>query len=117
MLYWQNKYNLNSFVNNIITCSMDCQLADVERKHGVKKRWLKTDQEYIDARKAFLIEKQTQLHSCLWAAVVKRHYLLCMKAKYAGELLQCHNYYIIYHQYYSICLKLRYTVRVIMYSV
>lgn len=65
---------------------MDCQLADFERKHGLKNRWKKEDQEYTDARKAFLNEKQKQLHSCLWATVVKRHYLLCMKAKYAGKL-------------------------------
>lgn len=64
---------------------MDCQLADFERVHNVKLRWLKADEEYTDARRAFLKEKQMQLHSCLWATVVKRHYLLRMKAKYAGN--------------------------------
>ena len=64
---------------------MDCQLADFERKHGLKTRWEKEDREYTDARKAFSTEKQKQVHSCLWATVVKWHYLLCMKAKYAGK--------------------------------
>ena len=64
---------------------MDCQLADFERRHSLSVAG-KKDQEYTDARKAFLIEKQKQLHSCLWATVVKRHYLLSMKAKYAGKL-------------------------------
>lgn len=70
--------------------SMDCQLADFERMHHVKQRWLKSDEEYTDARRAFLTEKQMQLYSCLWATVVKRHYLLRMKAKYAGKAA-CRN--------------------------
>lgn len=48
------------------------------------RRWNTTDKEYTDARRSTLMEKQSQLHSCLWATVVKRHYLLQMKAKYAG---------------------------------
>ena len=64
--------------------SMDCQLADMERRFGVVSRWKTTDKEYADAKRSFLMEKQSQLHTCLWATVVKRHYLLRMKAKYAG---------------------------------
>ena len=48
------------------------------------RRWNTTDKEYTDARRSTLMEKQSQLHSCLWATVVKPHYLLQMKAKYAG---------------------------------
>ena len=48
------------------------------------RRWNTTDKEYVDAKRSTLMEKQSQLHSCLWATVVKRHYLLQMKAKYAG---------------------------------
>ena len=53
--------------------SLDSKLADFERKCGIVRRWNRTDREYIEAKKAFLTEKQEQLHSCLWAAVVKRH--------------------------------------------
>ena len=66
--------------------SMDSQLADIERKNSVVSRWKKTDREYIEAKVSFYTEKKNQLHTCLWASVVKRHYLLQMKAKYAGEL-------------------------------
>lgn len=64
---------------------MDCQLADIERKCGVSKRWQSTDKEYQDAKQSFYTEKQTDLRTCMWASVVKRHYLLRMKAKYAGN--------------------------------
>lgn len=64
---------------------MDCKLADMERKFGVVKRWSSTDKEYVDTKQLCLMEKKNQLQSCLWATVVKRHYLLQMKAKYAGK--------------------------------
>lgn len=71
---------------------MDCQLADMERKCGIVRRWNQIDREYIEAERAFLLEKKTQILSCLWATVVKRQYLLHLKAKYAGTV----------HQYYGI---------------
>ena len=64
--------------------SMDCKLADMERRFSIMRRWNTTDKEYVDARRSCLMEKQSQLQSCLWATVVKRYYLLQMKAKYAG---------------------------------
>lgn len=64
--------------------SLDCKLADMERRFGIMKRWNTSDKEYLDTRHSCLVEKQSQLQSCLWAIVVKRHYLLQMKAKYAG---------------------------------
>ena len=63
---------------------MESELADFERKRGIKSRWKVTDPEYSDARQCFLKEKQAQLQSCLWTSVTRRHYLLRMKAKYAG---------------------------------
>lgn len=68
----------------VLLISMDCQLADMERKCGIQSRWKKSDREYVEAKHIFLMEKQAQLLSCLWAAVVKRQYLLQLKAKYAG---------------------------------
>lgn len=70
--------------NVCVLCSMDCKLADMERKFGIVKRWNTTDKEYTDTKRSCLVEKQSQLRSCLWATVVKRYYLLQMKAKYAG---------------------------------
>lgn len=67
----------------LYTCK---QLAEIERKCGIPKRWSRTDQKYIDTRKSIFLEKLKQLHGCLWASVVKRFYLLQMKAKYAGVL-------------------------------
>ena len=52
---------------------------------GVKKRWKRTDKEYIDAQHASLLDKKEALYSSLRAAVIRRHYLLKLKAKYAGE--------------------------------
>ena len=79
-----NSYENASRLKICVLYSMDCKLADMERRFGVMIRWNTTDKEYMDARQSILLEKQSQLHSCLWATVVKRHYLLQMKAKYAG---------------------------------
>ena len=79
-----SNYENASYLKVCVLYSMDCKLADMERRFGVMIRWNTTDKEYTDARRSTLMEKQSQLHSCLWATVVKRHYLLQMKAKYAG---------------------------------
>lgn len=42
------------------------------------------DADYCNAQKEFLMEKHGQLRAYLWATVVKRHYLVQAKAKYAG---------------------------------
>ena len=63
---------------------MDSKLADFERAHQINERWLPTDRVYLEARTVFLTEKREQLRASLWAAVIKRHYLLRMKARYAG---------------------------------
>ena len=64
---------------------MESQLAEFERKRGIKLRWERNDKEYIDARNASLVDKQEALHSSLWTAIVRRQYLLKLKAKYAGQ--------------------------------
>ncbi len=64
----------------------------MERKCGVATRWTTNDDEYNDTRKLFMIEKKSQLHTSLWTCVVKRHYLLRMKAKYAGWLSTSYGY-------------------------
>lgn len=65
---------------------MDSHLAEVEIRSGVKQRWKKTDDDYIETRSCHLKEKITQSRSSLWSSIVRRHYLLRLKAKYAGIL-------------------------------
>ena len=64
--------------------SMDSQLGEFERRHAITKRWKPTDVEFGEARHAYFIEKQQLLYSSLRTAMVKRQYLLKLKAKYAG---------------------------------
>ena len=68
---------------------MESQLADFERTRGIKQRWNPTDKEYRDAQHSSLLDKQQSIYSSLRSAIVKRQYLLKLKAKYAGiETLQ-----------------------------
>lgn len=63
---------------------MESQLGEFELQKGIKHRWQRTDKEYIDAQHASLLEKKEALYASLRAAVVRCHYLLKLKAKYAG---------------------------------
>ena len=38
----------------VLLISMDCQLADMERKCGIQSRWKKSDREYVEAKHIFL---------------------------------------------------------------
>ena len=64
---------------------MECQLVNFEYQVGVKQRWKKIDKDYIAAQHGTLLNRKEALHSSLRAAVVRRHYLLNLKAKYAGQ--------------------------------
>ena len=59
---------------------MESQLVDFEYGKGIKQRWKRTDKEYNDAQHASLLDKKEALYSSLRVAVVKRHYLLKLKA-------------------------------------
>ena len=63
----------------------ESQLVNFEYQVGVKQRWKKTDKDYIAAQHATLLNRKEALHSSLRAAVVRWHYLLNLKAKYAGQ--------------------------------
>lgn len=67
--------------------SLDSKLAEMERRFGVIARWTPTDKEFVDVKRSSMSARRDQLHTSLWASVVKRHYLLQMKAKYAGIML------------------------------
>lgn len=79
---------------------MDSQLAEVEIRSGVKQRWKKTDDDYIETRSCHLKEKITQSRSSLWSSIVRRHYLLRLKAKYAGiHVLYIHLHNLTVHNF------------------
>ena len=66
--------------------SMDSQLAQLEIKHHIT-RWKETDPEYVSAKADDSRSSLRLIHASLRATVVKRQYLLRLKAKYAGEEL------------------------------
>jgi len=56
----------------------------MEGSYGVTSRWKPADQEYEEIRTQLVTDKKNRVHTSLWSSIVKRHYLLRMKAKYAG---------------------------------
>lgn len=66
-----------------IIFSMDSQLAILEIKHNVT-RWQQSDAEYISAKMDNATASQKLIYASLRAAIVKRQFLLKLKAKYAG---------------------------------
>ena len=67
--------------------SVNSQLAEMERKFSITKRWLPCDVEYVQMKGSILTERRNQLHTLLRACVVKRSYLLKMKAKYYAGII------------------------------
>ena len=47
-------------------------------------RWKPGDEQYVDTQRLFFTEKQESVRKSMRAAIVKRQYLLKLKAKYAG---------------------------------
>ena len=45
---------------------MESQLAEMERRCGVKIRWKPSDEEYINAKRSFLMEKKNKLHAYIY---------------------------------------------------
>ena len=66
---------------------METKLGEFEHKHLIRQRWKPTDKEYIEARCSHYQERQQVLHTSLRASIVKRQFLLKLKAKYAGKFL------------------------------
>ena len=62
---------------------MDSQLAQLEIKHHIT-RWKETVPEYISAKVDDSRSSQRLIRASLRATIVKRQYLLRLKAKYAG---------------------------------
>ena len=59
----------------------------MERQYGVTARWKPGDKQYEEMKSCLLVENQIRVRATLWSCVVKRHYLLRMKAKYTGRAL------------------------------
>ena len=64
--------------------SLNNQLEELEGKQGISSRWMPSDPQYEQIRKQVLTEKMLCVRTALWSSVVKWHYLLRTKAKYAG---------------------------------
>ena len=64
--------------------SLNSQLEELEGKQGTSSRWMPSDPQYEQIRKQILTEKMLCVRTALWSSVVKQHYLLRTKAKYAG---------------------------------
>ena len=56
----------------------------MEKKYDIPSRWKPSDYQYNELKMHLLSEKKLEARTALWSSVVKRHYLLRMKAKYAG---------------------------------
>ena len=67
---------------------MESQLGEFEQRYQITQRWRPTDKEFLDARQSYFEEKQQLLRSSIRAAVVKRQFLLKLKAKYAGTSIR-----------------------------
>ena len=63
---------------------MEDQLGVFEQKHQIGHRWKPDDQDFSNARYSYFKEKQESLYRSMKAAIVKRQFLLKLKAKYAG---------------------------------
>lgn len=60
------------------------ELKDIEALQGVSVRWQPTDHVYKEVKEQFCKIKLAQMKRGMWASVVRRRFLLQMKAKYAG---------------------------------
>lgn len=59
-------------------------------------RWQPTDPVYEEAQKQFSEFKSAQLKQAMWASVVRRRFLLQMKAKYAGMHTNNNNNFAVH---------------------
>ena len=66
--------------------SMDSQLAQLEIKHKIT-RWKQSDPDYVSAKIEESITSQKLIYASLRVSIVKRQFLLKLKAKYAGTSL------------------------------
>jgi hypothetical protein len=62
--------------------NMDSQLAQLEIKHNIT-RWKQSDPEYVSAKTEDSITSQKLTYASLRVSIVKRQFLLKLKAKYA----------------------------------
>lgn len=60
------------------------KLVEMEKKHGVKSRWLPGDNTYKECDWYIRYNKNEQLLLQIWKAGQRRNFLLELKRKYAG---------------------------------
>ena len=71
-------------VGFVFICRYEKNVCDIEAIHCLRVRWLPTDPLYIEGCKQLSQAKCAQLRHSMWVSVVRRRFLLQMKAKYAG---------------------------------
>ena len=71
--------------------SLNDQLERIEEKQDISSRWTPSSHQYAEVKQHLLSEKVRRTRTALWSSVVKRHYLLRMKAKYAGMYIPERN--------------------------
>ena len=78
-------------------CSIENQLGVIEQRHHIVNRWRPDSQEFLEARVSYFKEKEQSLYRSIRTAIVKRQYLLKLKAKYAGKknYSSCYNNIVI----------------------
>ncbi len=64
--------------------SLNDQLERIEKKWDISSRLTPSSCQYAEVKMHLLSEKVRCIRTAMWSSVVKRHYLLRMKAKYAG---------------------------------
>ena len=89
---------LACMISYVFVCSIENQLGVFEQRHHIVNRWKTDSQEFLEARRSHFNEKQQSLYRSIRAAIVKRQYLLKLKAKYAGMQYTCYN-----SLYYNYC--------------
>lgn len=67
---------------------LENNLKDIERKNKLRNRWSPSDREFVYYKS--LLEKNQRWHllSSLWTTSNRRKFLLKLKAKYAGMLIE-----------------------------
>ena len=88
-------YPSNILYTYIPDFRLNKRLTELESKYRIATRWNRSDAHYGEVKIAYLKEMQQRLKASLWAAVSRRHYLLKMKAKYAGKRCGFSNIIII----------------------
>lgn len=66
---------------------LDKQLKEMEASHHIHCRWSQSCLEFKEAERAYSKLKEQQLVELMWATSSRRQFLLKLKARYAGRMI------------------------------